>query len=67
MSKLNLNWEDIHTTTSENGIVNLRRFPVIGGWIINMTQSIYPADYTCLSDLLFLPDPNHEWTIDKGV
>lgn len=67
MPGLTFEWEDVNTVSNENGIVNTKRAKVIGGWLIKVSESVYPQDYQCFTNLIFVPDQAHHWKINKGV
>lgn len=64
-------WELIFT--SEDKISETWRAKVIGGWIIRDFHCAYYVDqklctirdYSLASSITFIPDPNHEWSIEK--
>lgn len=48
------------------------RAQVIGGWLVKTLEESWPApdqfgnsNHVSRVTMCFVPDPNHEWTIDK--
>lgn len=68
-----LNWDEIN---HDNGFI-LRRAKVFGGWLVNsLLDGCTPTRYSngyienersheWRSSLTFVPDPNHEWDLNK--
>lgn len=55
-------WELIGKVENDQSVSGTRRAKVHGGWIVHTILQIY----TLIRDsTVFIPDPNHEWTIDK--
>ncbi len=48
-------WEDVASGTE--------RLNVFGGWIVLYERCAHPNGRVC--DTVFVPDPNHEWVLDK--
>lgn len=55
-------WEKI---SGENEPWTLRA-KVFGGWIVHTSNESYGQSECSLSEsMVFIPDPNHEWKIEK--
>ncbi len=61
-------WERIHNIyIPTTGGSNTYRVKVIGGWVINCdnyTDVINEMPRNISQSMVFVPDPNHEWTIE---
>lgn len=51
-----LKWEDIKGTGSNYATRRISRAKVFGGWLVSSEGG----------SLTFIPDPNHEWKLDKN-
>ena len=55
-------WESISETQKHTTC----RAKVHGGWIINcLTNVIDNSGYNTSESMVFIPDPKHEWTVEK--
>lgn len=41
------------------------RAKVFGGWIVNSSESSSETGDEITSSSVFIPDPNHEWTLEE--
>jgi hypothetical protein len=68
--KIKFEWEEIYDDENKYGWTTSCRSKVIGGWIVMTVFFVYEDVHTGTSNgtfvsNIFIPDPNHEWEIDK--
>ena len=56
-------WEDLHELSSGIAGNATVRAKVFGGWIVHHTWVLNKNEIA--ESMVFVPDPNHEWVIDK--
>jgi hypothetical protein len=57
-------WQNIRLTENDYGLGSNARAKVFGGWIVKDVIRM-DKDIISMMNMVFIPDPHHEWEIDK--
>lgn len=58
-------WEVLHIISQEKCGSSTHRVRVFGGWLVSNKSIIEDKNQTISESMVFVPDPNHEWTIEE--